>query len=144
MYRRILYQTIALKLQFREEIFRIYKWVIIILNKLQCKMLKKYQSSGFNCYQLHNNLARNFYHAIPQEGFKVKQYMYLTLASCSLIRKIMVRKKLGALDRKIAGTADSKHSTFKCLVNSLYSADDYTFSYQSSGSKHGRFILLKS
>ena len=115
MYRRILYQTIALKLQFREEIFRIYKWLIIILNKLQCKMLKKYQSSGFRCYQLQNNLARHFYHAITQEGFKVKQYMYLTLASCSLIRKIMVRK-----DMKIAGTADSKHSTFKCLVNSLY------------------------
>ena len=26
-------------------------------------------------------------------------------------------KEFGALDRKIAGTADSKHSMFKCLVN---------------------------
>ena len=78
MYRCILYQIIELKLQFREELFRIYKWVIIIWNKLQCKMLKTYQSGGFRCYQLHNNFARHFYHAIPQEGFKVKQYMYLT------------------------------------------------------------------
>ena len=29
-------------------------------------------------------------------------------------------KKVGAYDRKIAGTADSKHSTFKCLVISLH------------------------
>ena len=26
---------------------------------------------------------------------------------------------MGRYDRKIAGTADSKHPTFKCLVNSL-------------------------
>ena len=31
-----------------------------------------------------------------------------------------LKKKVGALDMKIAGTADSKHSKFKCLVNSLY------------------------
>ena len=30
------------------------------------------------------------------------------------------QKKVVALDGKIAGTADSKHSTFKCLVNTLY------------------------
>ena len=42
-------------------------------------------------------------------------------------------EEVGALDRKIAGAADSKHSTFKCLVNTVYickinSIDDSTFS----------------
>ena len=37
-----------------------------------------------------------------------------------ILKDIKNSKKVGAEDRKIAGTTDSKHSPFKCLVNALY------------------------
>ena len=62
--------------------------------------------------------------------------------------------KVGASDRKIAGTSDSKHSTSKCLVtpctgkiNQNQQRMQMTTRFLTkintyiSGSKHGRFIL---
>ena len=79
--------------------------------------------------------------------------LYHLLKSHGLIKNVYPLKekwkKVGAYDTKIAGTADSKHSMFKCLVNTLYRYNQYKCNSRFltkvntyiSGSKHGRFIL---
>ena len=54
---------------------------------------------------------------------------------------VIKEKWMGALDSKFAGTADSKHSMFKCLVNTCIGESIracYTFSY------HSKYLFLEA
>ena len=97
-------------------VFNQYNWNLP--NLFICRVLSRHQ-----CQNVVSSTSR---------WFQRSQLLYQ--------RANFSEKKVGALDTKFAETADSKHSIFKCLVNNLYrynqykcnSADDSTFSYQSS------------